>query len=41
VDPAIALRLSLSRTSVAGARRAIILSCGVNQQAAGLRLAID
>ena len=39
-DPAIALRLSLSRTSVAGARRAIVLSCGLNQQAAGLRLAI-
>jgi len=39
-DPAIALRLSLSRTSVAGACRAIVLSCGVNQQAAGLRLAI-
>ncbi|PYK08744.1 MAG: hypothetical protein DME61_08910 [Verrucomicrobia bacterium] len=39
-DPAIGLRLSLSRTSVAGARRAIVLSCGVNQQAAGLRLAI-
>ncbi|HJW38077.1 MAG TPA: beta-ketoacyl synthase N-terminal-like domain-containing protein [Candidatus Udaeobacter sp.] len=39
-DPAIALRLSLSRTSLAGARRAIVLSCGVNQQAAGLRLAI-
>jgi 3-oxoacyl-(acyl-carrier-protein) synthase len=38
-DPASALRLSLSRTSVAGARRAIVLSCGVNQQAAGLRLA--
>jgi 3-oxoacyl-(acyl-carrier-protein) synthase len=38
-DPAIALRLSLSRTSVPGARRAIVLSCGVNQQAAGLRLA--
>ena len=37
-DPAIALRLSFSRTSVPGARRAIVLSCGLNQQAAGLRL---
>ena len=39
-DPAISLRLSLSRMAVAGARRAIVLSCGVNQQVAGLRLAI-
>jgi 3-oxoacyl-(acyl-carrier-protein) synthase len=39
-DPNISLRLSLSRMSVAGARRAIVLSCGVNQQVAGLRLAI-
>ena len=39
-DPAMALRLPLSRTSIAGARRAIVLSCGLNQQAAGLRLAI-
>jgi 3-oxoacyl-(acyl-carrier-protein) synthase len=39
-DPAISLRLSLSRMSVAGARRAFVLSCGVNQQVAGLRLAI-
>jgi len=38
-DPATALRLPLSRTPVAGARRAIVLSCGLNQQAAGLRLA--
>ena len=38
-DPDISLRLSLSRTSVAGARRAIILNSGVNQQVAGLRLA--
>ena len=37
---AVALRLSLSRTTLAGAHRAIVLSCGVNQQAAGLRLAI-
>src|SRR6266516_646203 len=39
-DPAIALRLPLSRTPMTGARRAIVLSCGLNQQAAGLRLAI-
>jgi len=38
--PAIALRLPLSRTPMTGARRAIVLSCGLNQQAAGLRLAI-
>jgi 3-oxoacyl-(acyl-carrier-protein) synthase len=35
------LRLSLSRTPLAGVRRAIVLSCGLNQQAAGLRLAIE
>ena len=39
-DPTTALRLSCSRTPVAGARRAVVLSCGLNQQAAGLRLAI-
>ena len=39
-DPAIALPLPLSRTPVTGACRAIVLSCGLNQQAAGLRLAI-
>jgi 3-oxoacyl-(acyl-carrier-protein) synthase len=39
-DPAVTLRLSLSRTPLARARRAIVLSCGVNQQAGGLRLAI-
>jgi 3-oxoacyl-(acyl-carrier-protein) synthase len=39
-DLNISLRLSLSRVSVAGARRAIILSSGVNQQVAGLRLGI-
>jgi 3-oxoacyl-(acyl-carrier-protein) synthase len=38
-DPAIALRVPLSRTPMTGARRAIVLSCGLNQQAAGLRLA--
>jgi 3-oxoacyl-(acyl-carrier-protein) synthase len=35
------LRLSLSRTTLTGAHRAIVLSCGLNQQAAGLRLAIE
>jgi 3-oxoacyl-[acyl-carrier-protein] synthase II len=39
-DPNISLRLSLSRMSVAGARQAIVLSSGVNQQVGGLRLAI-
>jgi len=39
-DPAIALPLPLSRTPMTGARRAIVLGCGLNQQAAGLRLAI-
>ena len=38
---AITMRLSHSRTSMPGARRAIVLSCGVNQQAAALRLAIQ
>jgi 3-oxoacyl-(acyl-carrier-protein) synthase len=38
---AVGLRLPLSRTSMPGARRAIVLSCGVNSQAAGLRLAIQ
>ncbi len=35
------LGLSRSRTRLANARRAIVLSCGLNQQAAGLRLAIQ
>jgi 3-oxoacyl-(acyl-carrier-protein) synthase len=39
-DPAISLRLSLSRTPVVRAQRAIVLNSGVNQQLAGLRLAI-
>jgi 3-oxoacyl-[acyl-carrier-protein] synthase II len=39
-DPAVSLRLSLSRIPVAKARQAIVLGCGVNQQVAGLRLAI-
>jgi 3-oxoacyl-(acyl-carrier-protein) synthase len=38
---AVTMRLSHSRSSMPGARRAIVLSCGVNQQAAGLRLAIQ
>ena len=38
---AVGLRLSLSRTPITSARRAIVLSCGLNQQAAGLRLAIQ
>jgi 3-oxoacyl-[acyl-carrier-protein] synthase II len=36
--PGIPLRTSDSRMPMAGARRAIVLSCGVNQQVAGLRL---
>ena len=39
-DLNISLRLSRSRMSVAGARRAIVLSSGLNQQIAGMRLAI-
>jgi hypothetical protein len=39
-DPSISLRLARSRVAVAGARRAIVLSSGVNQQVAGLRLAL-
>jgi 3-oxoacyl-(acyl-carrier-protein) synthase len=39
-DSAISLRLARSRITVAGARRAIILNSGVNQQVAGLRLAL-
>jgi len=39
-DQSVRLRLSLSRTPVPSARRAIVLSCGLNQQAAGLRMAI-
>jgi 3-oxoacyl-(acyl-carrier-protein) synthase len=40
-DPEISLRLSRSRAPVARARRAIVLSCGLNQQVAGLRLAVE
>jgi 3-oxoacyl-(acyl-carrier-protein) synthase len=39
-DASVQLRLSLSRTPITNARSAIVLSCGLNQQAAGLRLAI-
>ncbi len=39
-DSAISLRLARSRMTVARARRAIILNSGVNQQVAGLRLAL-
>jgi hypothetical protein len=41
VDHSVGLRLSFSRTPVPSARRAIVLTCGLNQQAAGLRLAIQ
>jgi 3-oxoacyl-(acyl-carrier-protein) synthase len=37
-DDTARLHLSLSRTPVQSARRAIVLSCGLNQQTAGLRL---
>ncbi len=36
--PTISLRTSASRMPMAGARSAIVLSCGLNQQVAGLRL---
>jgi 3-oxoacyl-[acyl-carrier-protein] synthase II len=39
-DPAVSLQLSLSRMPLTRAHRAIVLSSGVNQQVAGLRLAI-
>jgi 3-oxoacyl-(acyl-carrier-protein) synthase len=39
-DSNVPLRLSYSRTPVPEARRAIVLGCGLNQQAAGLRVAI-
>jgi 3-oxoacyl-(acyl-carrier-protein) synthase len=35
------LRLPFLRTAMPTARRAIVLSCGLNQQAAGLRMAIE
>ena len=40
-DNTVRLQLSLSRTPVPSARRAIVLSCGLNQQTAGLRLVIQ
>jgi 3-oxoacyl-(acyl-carrier-protein) synthase len=40
-DHSVRLRLSLSRTPIPSARRAIVLSCGLNQQAAGLRMVIQ
>jgi 3-oxoacyl-(acyl-carrier-protein) synthase len=40
-DSAVPLRLSRARTPLPDARRAIVLSCGLNQQAAGLRLAMQ
>jgi 3-oxoacyl-(acyl-carrier-protein) synthase len=40
VDPAVSLRLSHSRMRLTRAHQAIVLSSGVNQQIAGLRLAI-
>jgi 3-oxoacyl-(acyl-carrier-protein) synthase len=40
-DSGVSLRLPPARMSIPGARRAIVLSCGLNQQAAGLRLAIE
>ena len=39
--PSVPVRLSRSRTPIPDARRAIVLSCGLNQQAAGLRVAIE
>jgi 3-oxoacyl-(acyl-carrier-protein) synthase len=40
-DHSCRLRLSRSRMPIASARRAIVLSSGLNQQVAGLRLAIE
>ena len=39
VEPTVTLQVSFTRTPLKGERRAIVLSCGLNQQAAGLRLA--
>jgi 3-oxoacyl-(acyl-carrier-protein) synthase len=39
-DPSLSLRISRSRMPIPNAQRAIVLGCGVNHQAAGLRLAI-
>jgi 3-oxoacyl-(acyl-carrier-protein) synthase len=40
-DSAVSLRLPRERMPIPRAHRAIVLSCGLNQQAAGLRLAIE
>jgi 3-oxoacyl-(acyl-carrier-protein) synthase len=40
-DSAVSLRLPRARMPIPAARRAIVLGCGLNQQAAGLRLAMD
>jgi 3-oxoacyl-(acyl-carrier-protein) synthase len=40
-DSAVSLRLPRARMPIPAARRAIVLGCGLNQQAAGLRLAIE
>jgi 3-oxoacyl-(acyl-carrier-protein) synthase len=40
VAPTIPLRIPASRTALTKARHAIVLSCGVNHQAAGLRLSM-
>jgi 3-oxoacyl-(acyl-carrier-protein) synthase len=40
-DSSVSLRLSRSRTPILNPRRAIVLGCGLNQQAAGLRLTIQ
>jgi 3-oxoacyl-(acyl-carrier-protein) synthase len=40
-DSSVSFRLSRSRTPIPNVQRAIVLSCGLNQQAAGLRLAIQ
>jgi 3-oxoacyl-[acyl-carrier-protein] synthase II len=39
--PSIAVRISQSRTPIPHVRRAMVLSCGLNQQAAGLRIAVE
>jgi 3-oxoacyl-(acyl-carrier-protein) synthase len=39
-DKSVPLRIPRSRTAIPSAHRAIVLSCGLNQQAAGLRMAI-
>ena len=40
-DSKVPMRLSRSRTPIPDARHAIVLGCGLNQQAAGLRLVCD